>query len=79
MTRAIDLYSPDSYAAGAPYADFARLRRERAVHWQETPGGGGYWALTKHADVVEVSRNPELFSSARGFVVTRSSPSHSWR
>jgi cytochrome P450/pimeloyl-ACP methyl ester carboxylesterase len=69
VTRAIDLYSPDTYAAGAPYSEFARLRRERPIHWQETPGGGGYWALTKHADVVEVSRNPELFSSARGFVV----------
>ncbi len=69
VTRTTDLYSPERYARGAPYADFARLRRERPVHWQETPGGGGYWALTKHADVVEVSRNPEVFSSARGFVV----------
>jgi len=39
------------------------------VHWQPTPDGGGYWALTKHADVAEVSRDPERFSSARGFVV----------
>jgi cholest-4-en-3-one 26-monooxygenase len=65
----IDVYSPDRYAHGAPYADFARLRRERPIHWQPTPGGGGYWALTRHADVVEVSRDPERFSSARGFVV----------
>jgi len=65
----IDVYSPDRYARGAPYADFARLRRERPVHWQPTPDGGGYWALTRHADVAEVSRDPERFSSARGFVV----------
>jgi cytochrome P450/pimeloyl-ACP methyl ester carboxylesterase len=65
----IDVYSPDRYARGAPYADFARLRRERPIHWQPTPDGGGYWALTRHADVVEVSRDPERFSSARGFVV----------
>ena len=65
----IDVYSPDRYTAGAPYADFARLRRERPVHWQPTPDGGGYWALTKHADVAEVSRDPERFSSAAGFVV----------
>lgn len=65
----IDVYSPDRFASGAPYADFARLRRERPVHWQPTPDGGGYWALTKHADVAEVSRDPERFSSARGFVV----------
>jgi len=66
---AIDVYDPDRYVAGAPYADFARLRRERPIHWQATPDGDGYWAVTKHADVAEVSRNPELFSSARGFVV----------
>jgi cytochrome P450 len=65
----IDVYSPERYAHGAPYADFARLRRERPIHWQSTPDGGGYWALTRHADVVEVSRDPERFSSARGFVV----------
>jgi cytochrome P450 len=69
LTRTIDVYSPDRFAGGAPYADFARLRRDRPVYWQVTPGDGGYWALTKHADVVEVSRSPELFSSARGFVV----------
>jgi len=27
---------------------------------------GGYWALTRRADIVEVSRRPEDFSSARG-------------
>ncbi len=27
---------------------------------------GGYYALVKHADVVEASRHPEIFSSARG-------------
>ncbi|HTO71785.1 MAG TPA: cytochrome P450 [Myxococcota bacterium] len=65
----IDVYSPDRYANGAPYADFALLRRHDPVHWQPTPDGDGYWAVTKHADVVEVSRDPETYSSAKGFVV----------
>src|SRR5437764_13787323 len=30
------------------------------------PRGPGYYAVTKHADVLEVSRQPELFSSAQG-------------
>jgi cytochrome P450 len=64
-----DLYSPDRYLDGAPLADFARLRREDPVHWQATPDGDGYWAVLRHADVVEVSRHPETYSSARGFVV----------
>jgi cholest-4-en-3-one 26-monooxygenase len=65
----IDVYDPDRYANGAPYADFARLRREDPVHWQPTPDGDGYWAVTKHADVAEISRDPATWSSAAGFVV----------
>ena len=30
------------------------------------PRGNGYYAVTRHADIVELSRNPELFSSAAG-------------
>jgi cytochrome P450 len=32
------------------------------------PPGGGYYAFVKHADVLEASRHPEIFSSARGAV-----------
>jgi cytochrome P450 len=51
---------------------FATLREQRPVAWFEAPdvgdipgleAGSGYWALTRHADVLEASRNPELFSS----------------
>jgi cytochrome P450 len=70
MTRPpIDLYDPDRCVLGAPYADFAQLRCESPVHWQRTPDGDGYWAVLRHADVESVSRQPELYSSARGFVV----------
>ena len=65
----IDVYSPDRYVNGAPYEDFARLRRESPVYWQPTPDGDGYWAITKHADVAEISRDAQTWSSARGFVV----------
>lgn len=65
----IDLYDPDRYVAAPPHADFARLRRERPVHRQPTPDGGFYWAVTRHADVVTVSTDPETFSSERGSVV----------
>jgi cytochrome P450 len=30
------------------------------------PAGPGYWALTRHAEILEASRRPEIFSSARG-------------
>jgi len=38
----------------------ARLRREDPVHWDAK---NGFWLLTRHADVREVSKQPELFSS----------------
>jgi cytochrome P450 len=51
---------------------FATLRAERPVSFHEEPNieilprGPGYWAITKHADVLEISRNPETFCSGRG-------------
>ncbi|MEI7623348.1 MAG: cytochrome P450, partial [Actinomycetes bacterium] len=65
----IDLYDPDTYSASVPHEDFATLRREDPVHWQDMPGQPGYWAVLRHADVVHVSRHPELFSCEAGGVV----------
>jgi cytochrome P450 len=54
------------------HADFARLRGlGKPVHFDEPdnpfdPNGGGYYAFISHADVAAASRQPELFSSARG-------------
>jgi cytochrome P450 len=58
---------------------FLTLRRERPVaHFSERdlrdrsprmpPPGPGYWAITRHADVVEASRHPEVFRSGQGAV-----------
>jgi len=61
-----DLSSHDSFVAGAPHNTFARLRREDPLAWSEMKGGKGYWSVTRHADVLELNRNFELLSSARG-------------
>lgn len=68
-TAAVDIYSPDLYAHGPPHELFTRLRRERPVCWQDVPGQAGYWAVLRHADVVEVARRPEVFSASEGGVV----------
>ena len=55
-------------------AMFAELRRGRPVSWQRPiesslmplPPEPGYWAVVRHADIVEVSRNSEVFISSRG-------------
>jgi cholest-4-en-3-one 26-monooxygenase len=63
---ATDLSSPDTFIYGVPHAEFARLRREDPVSWTVGPDGSGFWSVTRHPDVVAVSRNTEAFSSARG-------------
>src|SRR5688572_12562908 len=57
----------------APRGDaFAGLRRDAPVYWQDepattiAPAGRGYWALTRHADIVAVSKDHETFTSAFG-------------
>jgi cholest-4-en-3-one 26-monooxygenase len=60
----IDVYTLDQYVDAVPHDQFRRLRAEAPVFRHHDPESDtGYWALTAHADVVFVSRNPELFSS----------------
>ena len=73
-TDHVDLYDPSGYVAAAPYELFARLRRDAPVFRQEMPDGTFYWALLKYADVVAVSKRPELFSAERGGVVLEDQP-----
>lgn len=60
----IDLKNPDLYLDRAPHDVFEHLRGHQPVYWNEEQDGAGFWALTRYADIVEVSKNPTLFSSA---------------
>jgi cytochrome P450 len=50
-------------SSGPPHAVYAEVREREPVSWQEMPGVGGYWAVMRHADVVAVSRDAEMFSA----------------
>lgn len=63
---AAPLADPDFFAAGPPYELFARLRSDEPVAWTPEADGPGFWSVTRHADIVSVSRDWEGFSSARG-------------
>lgn len=73
---AVDLSSRAFWAATAAQREqsFAELRRDRPVSWHPPvedslmpdPADPGYWAVTRHADIVEVSRNSEVFLSGKG-------------
>lgn len=48
-----------------PWPVYARLRAEAPVAWNETVG---FWALSRHAEVLEVSTDPGRFSSKHGIL-----------
>lgn len=59
----IDIIDPDLFVQrGYPHDDWTLLRREAPVYWYERPDVHPFWAITKHADVIEISRQPELFN-----------------
>ncbi|WP_439814354.1 cytochrome P450 [Zavarzinia sp. CC-PAN008] len=53
---------PKSYANEDTYHRvFAQLRREDPVHWTEPAGYRPFWTVSKHADIMEVERQNDLF------------------
>jgi cholest-4-en-3-one 26-monooxygenase len=62
----MDVYDLDSYQRAIPHDVFGRLRKESPVNFNPEPSGPGFWAVTKYADVVTISKDPKTFSSARG-------------
>ncbi len=60
----VDLSDSRSFVEGVPHAWLAHQRAHDPVHWQDEPGGPGYWAVTKYHDCVTVNRDFERFSSA---------------
>lgn len=73
-----DITDPDTYVRGVPHATFARLRRDAPVSWwDEHDGGSGFWAVTRYADVLAVSRNVSTFSSAAGIRLEEMAPEES--
>lgn len=59
----IDLLSPASFDGGQPHRQYEWLREHQPVAWHDEPGGKGFWAVTRHADVWAVDRDFQTFSS----------------
>jgi cytochrome P450 len=70
-TEEFHLAHPDDYAAhGYPHAIWKRLRREDPVHWFERTRGVPFWAITKHADIVEIGKQPDKFLNGPRLVIS---------
>jgi cytochrome P450 len=59
MTAGYDVLAP-IHEIPERDAALSQLRREDPVHWDDA---NQWWLVTRHADVRDVSRRPELFSS----------------
>jgi cholest-4-en-3-one 26-monooxygenase len=76
-----DFTDPDVYAERLPTEEFAEVRRAAPIWWNEQPpdvggfGDGGFWVVSKHRDVREVSLRSDVFSSAAKTVVPHFKPS----
>ena len=68
MTQRVNLMSPEVRAN--PYPAYAQLRHASPVA-QVDPGG--FWAVSRYADIEHVLKNPKLFSSS-GFRVAVAPP-----
>ncbi len=61
----VEALDDESLYSGDPFPLYARLRREAPVAWNSRTG---YWAVSRHADVVAVSRDSERFCSGKGIL-----------
>jgi cytochrome P450 len=60
------VFDPDTFTSGAPFDALALLRAESPVHPVRLPELPLMWLVTRHEDVVRLSRDDATFSSASG-------------
>lgn len=66
------IVDPTAYADGRIHAAFAQLRREAPLAQAQVDGYNPFWAVTRHADIMEVERRSADFSSGDGPVTLMS-------
>jgi cholest-4-en-3-one 26-monooxygenase len=66
----LDLVDPVRYARdGYPHDTWTKLRAEAPVAYFAPEGLEPFWAITKHADILDISKQPLRFSSAQGITL----------
>jgi cytochrome P450 len=65
----IDVSEPTLYFQDAWQPYFVRLREEDPVHYQAISPFGPFWSITRFADIVEVDKNHQDFSSEPTIII----------
>jgi cholest-4-en-3-one 26-monooxygenase len=72
-----DFTDPGIYTTGVPADELAELRRAAPVWWVTQRRGSagfdddGYWAVTRHADILAISKTPDVYSSSENTALIR--------
>ena len=72
-----DFTDPEIYITRVPAEELAELRRAAPVWWVNQRRGSagfddeGYWAVTRHADILSVSKTPDVYSSEENTALIR--------
>ena len=82
IPASFDFTDPELYEKRLPHPEWAELRRTEPIHWVQKADRGcdafdddGYWVVTKHADVKEISRRTnEGFSTYENTAIPRFAP-----
>ena len=58
----LDIATPEHYERhGYPHAEWKWIRTHDPVFWYERPNVDPFWAITKHADIIAIGKQPERF------------------
>lgn len=64
-----DFSDPATFVDGVPHEAFAEIQRRPGLHWVPTTvanTNGGFWAVTRFADIVAIEKDTEAFTSTMG-------------
>jgi cholest-4-en-3-one 26-monooxygenase len=72
-----DFTDPDLYTSRVPTEELAELRRTSPVWWNAQRRGSagfdddGFWVVTRHADITDISKHSEVYSSYENTALIR--------
>ncbi len=66
----LNIIGPQHYQEnGYPHREWTYLRNHKPVYWYDGPYAEPFWAITKHADIVQIAKQPKLFSNRPRLVI----------
>jgi cholest-4-en-3-one 26-monooxygenase len=69
-TGFLNIIGPDHYQQnGYPHREWTWLRNHKPVYWYDGPFARPFWAITKHADIVHIAKQPSLFTNRPRIVI----------